>query len=224
MGLLVATAGRVLLPSSLERTALTVLEVELAAHDGRFHADRPVDDLDALARCVGVALTRDGDWLVVATDREDTPEWSAQSAAFLTGLGRFVTEGEVQVRSADGRQWAYRYSSDGLEVAGMPADPGAADPLAADPGAADPAAGTPQPPAAAAPSTPAPPPSEGSWDVPPTYGPPPVQHPGPGGAHPYLDPAAPAPRSPGRTLAMAVLFLGGLFLIVAVAVIASGMV
>jgi hypothetical protein len=212
MAYLVATAGRIRLPEHLEHQALTVLEVQLTPHEGRFHPDDPVEDLAALARYVGADLARDGDWLVVSTDRAGEPVWSEQSAAFYTGLGRFVTDGEVQLRGQDGAQWAYRYSSDGVTEVGARGDTSTAEAAAPPPPA--PVEEPPPPPSPAPPSPAESAPAPG-W-------PPPVDRPGGAAPDPFWADDAPAPRSPGRTVAMAVLLLGGIFLIVAIAMLAAG--
>ena len=51
------TTGRILLPESSEHHLLTVLEVRMAAHQGAFDPDAPVETLDDLAQYVGVELT-----------------------------------------------------------------------------------------------------------------------------------------------------------------------
>ncbi len=144
MSYLVATAGRIRLPENLEQQALTVLEVELQSLQGRFHPDMPVADLAALARFAGADLSREGEWLVLGTDRAGEPLWSQQADAFYTGLGRFVTDGEVQLRGQDGAQWAYRYTSEGVAEVGTKPDGGlgaGAAPNPAPPGSSAPPSG-----------------------------------------------------------------------------------
>jgi hypothetical protein len=210
MAYLVATAGRVHLPEHLEEQALTVLEVELTPHQGRFHPDEPVDDLTTLARYVGAEVSREGDWLVFSTDRAGEPMWSEQASAFYTGLGRFVTDGEVQLRGQDGAHWAYRYSPDGVTEhgtrGGTETEPAQVDPVPAPAPAPAPAEEPPPPPA-----------SESAWPPPVDRPTAPEQPP-----NPFFAEDAPPPRSPGRTVAMAVLLLGGIFLIVAIAMLAAG--
>jgi hypothetical protein len=209
MAYLVATAGRIHLPEHLEHQALTVLEVELSPHEGRFHPDQPVDDLATLARYVGADVAREGDWLVFSTDRAGEPVWSQQAAAFYAGLGRFAADGEVQLRGQDGAHWAYRYTSDGVTELGTRGGTDVVD--AAEPEPAPPP--TEPPPAPVAPPQPPPAPP---W-------PPPVDQPrSEEPPNPFFAEDAPAPRSPGRTVAMAMLLLGGIFLIVAIAMLAAG--
>ncbi|WP_148574260.1 hypothetical protein [Nocardioides caldifontis] len=244
MGPLVVTSGRITLPEQLEDQALTVLEVELGGKDGPFDPDRlvvgtaHVETLADLASVAGVSVVREGDALLFSTDRQGDPRWCEQAAAFWQGLGRFATGGEIHLRGADGTTWSYRYSADGVEQVGSPADPAAVPgPPAAEPppvAAADAGPTTDAPPADVPPTAPpadAPPPS--GQDQPPVGWPPPVEPPrGPGDprvggpADPYaslFDPEAPEPRSPGRTAAMAALLVVGVVLIVGVAMLTAGL-
>ena len=117
MGFLVVTTGRLLLPAGLERQALTVAEHRMAGLEGGFDPERApeVDELGDLAAYAGVALTRDGDWLVVSTDLRGDPKWSEQAEEFYRSLGGFVQEGEVHLRAQDGSSWSYAYSPTGVE-------------------------------------------------------------------------------------------------------------
>ena len=110
MSYAVQTTGTLVLPEDLERQALTVLEVELAARQGAFDDAQHVDDLASLARFAGAEVRRDGDRLHLATDGAGDPQWSDQATAFYVGLGRWVQEGEVQLVGQDGARWSYRYS------------------------------------------------------------------------------------------------------------------
>jgi hypothetical protein len=134
MGYLVESSGRLLLPELLEPQVLTVLEVELQPHQGWFHQDEieAVDTLADLARFVGADVTRDGDWLVVATDEQGDPKWSEQATAFYAGLARWVLKGEVRFQGEDGSQWSYRYTPEGMVQDGVNGWDGAPGQVAAD--------------------------------------------------------------------------------------------
>ncbi len=243
MGYLVATSGRVRLPEELEHQALTVLEVDLGPREGWFDADQPVDDLGELARFVGADLARDGDWLVLTTDRHGDPKWSDQATAFYAGLARFVHEGEVTLRGEDGAQWTYRYSPEGMTTVGTsgwkgatPAGPVDQPPPSAGPGAAsgpaapEPPVGDPRPAADPPPwqsqlpppqprpaQNPESPGDEGAGTPPPTPGYPPADS-------PFWSDSTPAPRSTARTVGMGLLLILGIILLVGVAALTAGMV
>lgn len=119
MGYDVETSGRILLPAAAETTAVTVLEVRMAAADGGFAADHAldVDSVADLAPYVGARVERDGDWLLLRTAEAAAP-WSAQATAFYRGLEGWATDGEVFVRGRDGVQWSYRYSPVGVTQVG----------------------------------------------------------------------------------------------------------
>jgi hypothetical protein len=118
MSYAVETTGTLLLPETLERQALTVLEVELATRAGSFEDSQHVDDLAALAHSVGVQVRRDGEWLQLAT-APGAPEWSDQATAFYVGLARWVQQGEVHLVGQDGARWSYRYGPDGVIQVGQ---------------------------------------------------------------------------------------------------------
>jgi hypothetical protein len=228
MGYLVESSGRLLLPQPLEPQVLTVLEVELQRHQGWFHQDEieAVDTLADLARFVGADLTRDGDWLVVATDEEGDPKWSEQATAFYAGLARWVLQGEVRFEGEDGSQWSYGYTPDGMVQEGVNGWDGSSGAAPAHVAAV---AGPPQ-----APSTPdlRSSPSPGPSPSPPPPSPPtPLPTPPPepdawGEPSPAQDFWAddPAPRGGNRTVAMTALLVVGLILIIGVAFLAAGVV
>lgn len=211
MGYLVESSGRLLLPERLEPQVLTVLEVELLRHEGWFHEDHveAVDTLGDLARFAGAELTRDGDWLVVSTDAQGDPKWSAQATAFYAGLARWVLKGDVRLRGEDGAQWSYRYEPDGMVQDGVNGWDGAVGQgpgdVTAPPVAVAPA---PAPPQSAQPSSPPADPS--AWVEP----------------APERDFWAddPAPREGSRTVAMTLLLVVGVVMIIGVAMLAAGMV
>jgi hypothetical protein len=228
MGPLVVTSGRITLPEHLEGQALTVLEVELGGKDGPFDPDRltvgptAVESLADLASLAGVTVLREGDALLFSTDHGGDPRWSEQAEAFWSGLGRFATGGEIHLRGADGATWSYRYSPEGVEQVGAPADAGEPSPPPRDPPPAPPPVAAPREPGDGPPATEEP---RAGW-------PPPVEPTGPGDpraggpADPYaslFDQSAPQPRSPGRTAAMAVLLVVGVLLIVGVAMLTAGL-
>ncbi len=220
MGYHVESSGRLLLPERLEPQVLTVLEVELLRHQGWFHQDETeaVDSLADLARFVGADLTRDGDWLVVATDESGDPKWSEQASAFYAGLARFVLKGDVRFEGEDGAGWSYRYTPDGMlqeGVNGWDGAPGQVAELRAVPPGSTSTSSTPpsppSPPSPPPPSTPPPPlPEPGAWTEP----------------SPERDFWAddPAPRDGNRTVAMTLLLVVGVILIIGVAFLAAGMV
>lgn len=141
----VQTSGRVLLPEHLERQALTVLEVELAARQGPVADPAAVDTLPDLARAAGAVVRREGEWLHLATDTGRLPTWSDQATAFYSGLARWVPEGEVQLVGQDGARWSYRYGPDGVIQVGQNGWDGSLTPFGppVEAGRAAPAAGPP---------------------------------------------------------------------------------
>lgn len=231
VGYLVATTGRLLLPSELERQALTVAEHRMSARQGWFDPDAGhVDSLADLATYAGVSLARDGEWLTLTTDHGGDPKWSEQAEEFYRSLSGFVQEGEVHLRGEDGSVWSYSYSPDGLAEQG---DTGsveasgatgatAAGLRAPEQPPAPPASATPEPPAA----TPEPRPEDqpggfsypGKQDRPPSASPPPTP-PVPSWS-PGEDEAPPA--TPGRALAMTALLVVGVLLIIGLALVVSG--
>lgn len=250
MGYLVETSGRILLPESLERQAVTVLEVRMDAKQGWFDADDPdhaVHTVSDLGSFVAADVRREGDWLLLGTDTEGDPKWSEQASTFYRTLGSFVREGEVHVRGEDGQVWSYVYSGGGVVQRGdngWDGTPGDASGAAA-----------PDSPEAAAPTPPTPPvaptppglttpeaaqPSEftypGSEDrpAPPPQAqqPPPAPLPYAGGAPdgPGVPDyraerawAEPAPSSAGRTALMVALLVMGVILIIGLALVVSGL-
>ena len=114
MGYSVETSGQLLLPQDLERQALTVLEVELAARQGPWSDDDVVDTLEELAWVGCAEVRRDGDWLHLANDEAGDPKWSDQATGFYVGLARWVQQGEVHLVGEDGARWSYRYGPDGV--------------------------------------------------------------------------------------------------------------
>ena len=226
MGYLVETSGRILLPESLERQALTVLEVRMAGRQGWYDEDEVhVDSLEELAPFAAAQVRREGDWLVLGTDTDGDPKWSEQAGEFYRSLGSFVREGEVHLQGEDGQTWSYVYSGDGVEQRGdngWDGTPGTGPPAGAGPvvpaaapaespmppappappaGAATPPGVTPVPPGGPAPE--APEPSQfrypGSDQRPePTTGPTPPAGPTPGPPPgAYEPPYSPAPGQPG---------------------------
>lgn len=166
MGYLVETSGRVHLPEDLERQAVTVLEVRMAAKQGWFDADdpdQPVSSVSDLAAFAGADARREGEWLVLATDEQGDPKWSDQASEFYRSLADFVREGEVHLRGEDERVWAYIYRDGGVVQRGdngYDGTPGQLPGPDAFPGTDDdtPAAQTPLDPSPSASDTPPPPP------------------------------------------------------------------
>jgi hypothetical protein len=242
VGYLVETSGRILLPESLERQAVTVLEVRMDAQQGWFDADDPthavhtVADLGAFA---AADVRREGDWLLLATDTEGDPKWSEQASTFYRTLGSFVRDGEVHVRGEDGQVWSYVYSGDGVVQRGdngWDGTPGDAPGAAPVPEAAAPPTPTPPgvvPPEATQPSEFTYPGSEDRPTPPPqAQQPPPAPLPYAGGAPdgPGVPDyraerawAEPAPASAGRTALMVALLVMGVILIIGLALVVSGL-
>lgn len=207
MGYFIETSGRIRLPAATEHHALTVLEVRLAGQQGWFHQDEPVDTLDDLARFVGATLVRDGDWLTVGTDHEGDPKWSEQATAFYLGLEGWVSEGEVRVRGEDGQEWGYHYFPGGVSQLGVNGWDGTG---------ADPAPGA--PPSAPSADVPVPPSPEET----PSAGSRPPEHLVQQAPHLFDDPDV-GPPGGSRTFAMAMLLVAGVVGIIAVAMMAAGL-
>jgi hypothetical protein len=244
VGYLVATTGRLLLPSKLERQALTVAEHRMAGRQGWFDPDTEhVDSLADLAAVAGVTLTRSGDWLTVATDHEGDPKWSEQAEEFYRALSGFVQDGEVHLRGEDGSTWSYAYSPGGLEQHGSTGGDGTPDPGAApattpplsdeSPTSSEPP--TPRPSDAAQPGSEPPPadepgfisyPGQTSRRPAPPQPSQPSAGPPTGSESPSWGPTAaddqPPPASRGRVLAMTALLVVGVMLIIGLALLASG--
>lgn len=202
VGYSMRTTGRIQLPESSEHHLLTVLEVRMAAHQGPFHPDEPVETLADLAEYVGAELTRDGDWVTLATDEEGDPKWSDQATAFYRGLEGWVTSGMVELVGEDGTRWGYRYAPEGVTETGETGgEAEAAEPTAA-----------PGPPAA--PYGPPPGPVAESHD-------PGLQPPG-GLSAPDPDPSGPPGGS--RVLLMTLLLVVGLVVIIGIAMLGAGLV
>ena len=238
VGYLVATTGRLLLPSELERQALTVAEHRMSARQGWFDPDAGhVDSLADLAAYAGVSLTRDGEWLTLTTDHGGDPKWSEQAEEFYRSLSGFVQDGEVHLRGEDGSVWSYRYSPDGLAQEGGTGHDGATGPGGATaatarrsdpPPASEPPTEPPATPSVQQPEPPLEPqpPTEpsggfsypGKEDRPPSASPPPTP-PVPAWT-PGEDDAPPA--TPGRALAMTALLVVGVLLIIGLALVVSG--
>jgi hypothetical protein len=119
MSYAVETTGTLHLPESLERQALTVLEVELVARQGPFEDVAAVDTLPDLATVAGAEVRREGDWLQLTTASGADREWSDQATAFYVGLARWVQQGEVHLVGQDGARWSYRYGPDGVIQVGQ---------------------------------------------------------------------------------------------------------
>jgi hypothetical protein len=241
VGYLVATTGRLLLPSGLERQALTVAEHRMSARQGWFDPDAGhVDSLDDLAAYAGVRLQRDGEWLTLTTDHDGDPKWSEQAEEFYRSLSDFVQEGEVHLRGEDGSTWSYTYAGGALAQQGdngwdEPPATGGATAVEQDPPAAPPQTAPPGPPVtrpAQPPESserPSPPPAAepqeggfsypGKEDRPPSASPPPTP-PVPAWT-PGEDDDAP-PASPGRAVAMTALLVVGVLLIIGLALVVSG--
>jgi hypothetical protein len=219
VGYLVATTGRLLLPSGLERQALTVAEHRMAARQGWFDPDAGhIDSLADLAAYAGVRLDREGDWLTLTTDHDGDPKWSEQAEEFYRALSDFVQDGEVHLRGEDGSTWSYTYADGALAQQGDTGDVAPSDPALAE----HPPPGAPQPETRAEPAAEAQPPEgfsyPGKEDRPASASPPPTP-PVPGWT-PGEEEAPPASRS--RVLAMTALLIVGVFLIIGLALLASG--
>lgn len=132
MGYLVETSGRVRLPIDSEGAAFEALRVEMADRDGWFDPDDeqwPVTSLADLAPYAAASVTREGDWVVLATDEEGDPKWSEQATAFYAGLARWVGEGAVRFSGEDGMEWGYTYAAGGLTQSGTNGWDGSAEPF-----------------------------------------------------------------------------------------------
>lgn len=225
MGYLVATTGRLLLPEGVERQALTVAEHRMAGRDGWLDADQVagVDTLAELAAYAGVTLTREGDWLTVATDHQGDPKWSDQAEEFYRSLAGFVQQGEVHLRGEDGSTWSYTYTPTGLQEQGRQTPP------TTEAGAAGSAPATERP----EPTTPPAPPTEepGGFSYPGKKQPPvPPRPPRPPSAPPRGTQDAgwagvdddPPPAPPGRVVLMSVVLVVGVALIIGLALLVAG--
>lgn len=216
------TSGRVLLPEENERTALPALEAEVAAREGWLPVETPVGSLEELAGFAGARAVRDGDWVLLATDKAGEPKWSEQASAFYAALSPWVREGEVRLTGEDGTRWSYRYSPDGVAQSGVNGWDGSSAPVAlVKPAATSPVEQTaPEPPAPEPPiAAPAPEVAPGGAQQAEAYRPPPDS------TDPFWSMDAPpaAPRSTGRTVGMVLLLVGGLFCIIMLAMLAAGM-
>ena len=217
------TSGRVLLPEDNERAALPALKAEVTARDGWLPSESELRSLEELAGCAGARAVRDGDWVLLATDKAGDPKWSEQASAFYAALSPWVRQGEVRLTGEDGTQWSYRYSPDGVAQDGVNGWDGSSAPVALTPAA--PTATAPleasAPPAEQPGVEQRPGPPESPFGAPagaPAYGPP------PGSTDPFWSMDAPpdAPRSAGRTAGMAFLLIAGVFCIVMIALLAAG--
>lgn len=237
MGYLVATTGRLLLPQHLERQALTVAEHRVAGRDGWFDPDTDhVDTLGDLAAVAGVTLTREGDWLTVATDHQGDPKWSDQAEEFYRALGGFVQQGEVHLRGEDGSTWSYSYSPDGLqehERDAPPVEPSSGAP--GEPSAPESSQAPEQPelpelqhPTQSQPQQPSQPPEEpggigypGKQDRPPPRRSAPTPPPGVQDAGWAGVDDDPPPAPPGRVVLMSIVLVVGVALIIGLALLVA---
>ncbi|MFC7359097.1 hypothetical protein [Nocardioides astragali] len=132
MGYTVETTGRVRLPRDREDAAFQALRVTMADRDGWFDPDDaqgPVTTFADLASFASTSVTRDGDWLVLATDDEGDPKWSEQATAFYAELANWVSEGTVVFSGEDGGEWGYTYAADGLTQSGINGWDGSSEPF-----------------------------------------------------------------------------------------------
>lgn len=224
----------------------------MAGLEGGFDPERApdVDELGDLAAYAGVALTRDGDWLVVSTDLRGDPKWSEQAEEFYRSLGGFVQDGEVHLRAQDGSSWSYAYSPTGVErsrtqAAGAERAAESTQPTEPDAGPASPEAPPAPEPPPPPPPTPEPqdfidypgreqsappppePPSEAAPPTPPPAQEPPAEAPPSGPPQSYRDLRLPhdddaRPSPPGRALLMTVVLVVGVLLIIGLALLVSG--
>lgn len=233
----VETSGRILLPEDREAELVPELAQEVATRSGRLAAGTAVGSLEELAPFAGARAVRDGEWVLLATDRSGQPTWSEQAWAFYAGLAREVRAGDVRLRGVDGVEWSYRYTDQGLvqddSSASVDAfravsspDTAPPEPLVV-PSAEPPVAGSPEPPVAGSPEPPAPDEPVPGWPPPvstneaapaPSAWPPADRQ-----AEPFWRSDEPAPRSTGRTVAMTLLLVLGVLLIVGVAMLAAGL-
>lgn len=134
MGYDVETSGRVLLPRDREDAAFASVSAAMSGLDGWFDPDDeqwPVSSLTDLAEYAAASVTRDGDWLVLATNEDGDPKWSDQATAFYADLARWVDEGEVHVSGEDGTEWRYTYAAGGLTQSGTNGWDGSTEPFGA---------------------------------------------------------------------------------------------
>lgn len=132
MGYMVETTGRVLLPLDREGAAFEALTVAMADRQGWFDPDDvqwPVTSLADLASFAATSVTRDGNWVVLATDEEGDPKWSEQATAFYAELASWVSEGTVLFSGEDGTEWTYTYAVDGLTQSGINGWDGSTEPF-----------------------------------------------------------------------------------------------
>ncbi len=131
MGYLVETTGRVVLPREREKAAVDALTVAMQDRDGWFHPDEdwPVITLATLASFAGATIDREDDWLVLATDEEGDPKWSAQATAFYVELASWVREGTVHLSGEDGMDWSYSYAEGRVTQSGINGWDGANEPF-----------------------------------------------------------------------------------------------
>lgn len=225
----VETSGRILLPEDREAQLVPALAQEVATRSGRLTAGTTVSSLEELAPFAGARAVRDGEWVLLATDRSGQPTWSEQAWAFYSGLAREVHAGDVRLRGVDGIQWSYRYTDVGMVQEETPAlagpwSTGQPAPLPADPppGPGGTGAPTGQGPAEVSSDPGGVDPALAAW--PPTPDPSPTWAPAGHQDDAFWRSDEPAPRSTGRTVAMALLLVIGVLLIVGVAVLAAGII
>ncbi|MCL8026493.1 hypothetical protein [Nocardioides bruguierae] len=130
MGYLVTTRGRLRLPATQENDAFHAAVQAMTGRDGWFHPDdEPATSLADLATYAAASLEREGDLLVLATDEDGDPKWSAQATAFYVALAPFVADGVVTFTGEDEETWTYTYTADGLTQSGVNGWDGAAEPF-----------------------------------------------------------------------------------------------
>lgn len=233
----VETSGRVLLPEAQEQQLVPALRAALAARAGRFGGS-PTAPMEELTRALGVRPVRDDDHVLLVTDREGDTRWTEQSSAFYAVLADHTDEGQVRFRGEDGAEWALSYTPRGVLQEGVNGFDGSTSVESTGPLPVESPVRTPEPAASPAPredradvarsrAEDQPPASHEAWPPPltePIAGPPPEPFPAPERGAPtgWADDEPAQPRSPGRAFAMAALLLGGVFLIVMIAVLASG--
>ena len=245
------TSGRVLLPEEKERAALPALRAGVGTQGGSLPAEAPLNTLEELAGLAGARAVRDGDWVLLATDKTGEPKWSQQASAFYVALAPWVSQGEVRLTGEDGTRWSYSYSPAGVAQDGVNGWDGSAQPTVLPPDAAPPVAtpggtppagmpespeaGTPEatppvePPHVEPPHVARPAPEPPSFQVPPpdpgrSQWPPSSSAPPPASTDPFWSTDTPTPRSSGRAFGMAVLLIAGVFCIIMVAMLAAGIV
>lgn len=226
-----------LLPEEKERAALPALREAVGTRGGSLPTEAPVRTLEELAGLAGARAVRDGEWVLLATDKTGDPKWSERASAFYAALAPWVSRGEVRLTGEDGARWSYSYSPAGVTQHGVNGWDGS-DRLAVVAPEATPPAGTPEPPEAGTPeATPsagpppvAPPaPEPPSFQLPPpdpgqSPWPPSPAAPPPAPPDPFWSRDDPTPPSSGRTLGMALLLVVGVFCIIMIAMLAAGIV